>query len=254
MWTGSAMTAPMSGSRPATRLNAIDPASGKTVRALDVAAHAGTAFDGRHLFQIAGDRIQKVDPGDRPRGRHHPDARKAAPPGMAWAEGTLWVGQHRNRKIHQVDPRDRGDSAHHRVRTASSRASPGSMANSGTAPGRASKANCGESIRRRGEVLEQLDMPAGNACLGAGIERRRHVLLRRRKQRETESRPSAHARLRSQTAEVSGMPQSARRALKNVGSWQIRRRQLRVNRVGFAMSAFMSALANCGHLGPPWAR
>src|SRR5262249_11595968 len=24
--------------------------------------------------------------------------------GMAWAEGSLWVGQHRNRKIHQVDP------------------------------------------------------------------------------------------------------------------------------------------------------
>ena len=23
---------------------------------------------------------------------------------MAWAEGSLWVGQHRNRKIHQVDP------------------------------------------------------------------------------------------------------------------------------------------------------
>ena len=23
---------------------------------------------------------------------------------MAWAEGSLWVGQHRKRKIHQVDP------------------------------------------------------------------------------------------------------------------------------------------------------
>ena len=28
-------------------LNAIDPTSGKTVRSLDVPAHAGTAFDGR---------------------------------------------------------------------------------------------------------------------------------------------------------------------------------------------------------------
>jgi len=31
-----------------------------------------------------------------------------APPGggsgLAWAEGTLWVGQYRDRKIHQVDP------------------------------------------------------------------------------------------------------------------------------------------------------
>ena len=44
------------------KLNAFDPASGKTLRSIDVAAHAGTAFDGRHLFQIAEDRIQKIDP------------------------------------------------------------------------------------------------------------------------------------------------------------------------------------------------
>ena len=24
--------------------------------------------------------------------------------GLAWAEGTLWVGQYRDRKIHQIDP------------------------------------------------------------------------------------------------------------------------------------------------------
>jgi hypothetical protein len=44
------------------RLNAFDPASGKTLRSIDVAAHAGTTFDGRHLFQLAEDRIQKIDP------------------------------------------------------------------------------------------------------------------------------------------------------------------------------------------------
>src|SRR5439155_1244582 len=44
------------------KLNALDPASGKTVRSIDVAAHAGTAFDGEHLFQLAEDRIQKIDP------------------------------------------------------------------------------------------------------------------------------------------------------------------------------------------------
>jgi hypothetical protein len=42
-------------------LNAIDPASGKLVRSIDAAAHAGSAFDGEHLFQIAEDRIQKSD-------------------------------------------------------------------------------------------------------------------------------------------------------------------------------------------------
>jgi glutamine cyclotransferase len=85
------------------KLNAFDPASGKTLRSIDVAAHAGTAFDGRHLFQIAEDRIQKIDPKS---GRvlatiPTPDGGAS---GLAWAEGTLWVGQHRNRKIHQVDP------------------------------------------------------------------------------------------------------------------------------------------------------
>ena len=84
-------------------LNAIDPASGKTVRSLDVPAHAGTAFDGRHLYQISGDRIQKVDPttGCVVATVPTPDGGAS---GMAWAEGSLWVGQHRNRKIHQVDP------------------------------------------------------------------------------------------------------------------------------------------------------
>lgn len=85
------------------KINALDPASGKTVRSIAAASHAGTAFDGQHLFQIAEDRIQKIDPGT---GRvlatiPAPDGGGA---GLAWAEGTLWVGQHRARKIHQVDP------------------------------------------------------------------------------------------------------------------------------------------------------
>ena len=84
-------------------LNAIDPKSGKTVRVLDVPAHAGTAFDGQHLFQISGDRIQKVDPKTGRVAGSIP-APEGGASGMAWAEGTLWVGQHRNRKIHQVDP------------------------------------------------------------------------------------------------------------------------------------------------------
>ena len=35
------------------KLNALDPASGKTVHTIEVAAHAGTAFDGKHIYQIA---------------------------------------------------------------------------------------------------------------------------------------------------------------------------------------------------------
>jgi len=86
------------------KLNALDPASGKTVRSIEVAAHAGTAFDGRYLFQIAEDRIQKIDPQSGRVLSTIPAPGGGGDSGMAWAEGTLWVGQHRGRKIHQVDP------------------------------------------------------------------------------------------------------------------------------------------------------
>ncbi|MBN9467819.1 MAG: PQQ-binding-like beta-propeller repeat protein [Bosea sp.] len=85
------------------RLNALDPESGATERSLDVAADAGTAFDGRHLFQIAEDRIQKLDPRTGTVLATIP-APGGGSSGLAWAEGTLWVGQYRNRKIHQIDP------------------------------------------------------------------------------------------------------------------------------------------------------
>jgi glutamine cyclotransferase len=84
-------------------LNAFEPESGKIVRTLDVGAQAGTAFDGQHLFQIFEGRIQKVDPKSGRVLATIPTPEGGAA-GMAWAEGALWVGQHRNRKIHQVDP------------------------------------------------------------------------------------------------------------------------------------------------------
>jgi glutamine cyclotransferase len=85
-------------------LNALDPASGETVRTIDVAAHAGTAFDGEHLFQIAEDRIQKIDPASGRVLATIPAPGNGGDSGLAWAEGTLWVGEYRGRKIHQVDP------------------------------------------------------------------------------------------------------------------------------------------------------
>src|SRR6195256_4994321 len=86
------------------KLNALDPASGTTVRSIDVAAHAGTAFDGQHLFQISEDRINKIDPKTGRVLATIPAPGGGGDSGMAWAEGTLWVGQHRGRKIHQIDP------------------------------------------------------------------------------------------------------------------------------------------------------
>ena len=85
-------------------LNAFDPATGMMARSIAVAGHAGTAFDGQHLYQISGDFIQKVDP-DTGRVVATIPAPEGGASGMAWAEGSLWVGQHRKRKIHQVDPK-----------------------------------------------------------------------------------------------------------------------------------------------------
>jgi glutamine cyclotransferase len=73
------------------------------VRTIDVAARAGTTFDGEHLFQIAEDRIQKIDP-KTGRVLATIPAPSGGNSGLAWAEGSLWVGQHRGRKIHQIDP------------------------------------------------------------------------------------------------------------------------------------------------------
>lgn len=86
------------------KLNAFDPSSGKMQRCLDVAAHAGTAFDGEHLFQIAENRIQKIDPKSGRVLATIPAPGNGGDSGLAWAEGTLWVGQYRNRKIHQINP------------------------------------------------------------------------------------------------------------------------------------------------------
>jgi glutamine cyclotransferase len=85
-------------------LNALDPTTGKKLRTIDVAAHAGTAFDGQYLYQIAEDRIHKIDPETGRVLATIPAPGGGGDSGLAWAEGTLWVGEYRARKIHQVDP------------------------------------------------------------------------------------------------------------------------------------------------------
>jgi glutamine cyclotransferase len=85
------------------KLHAFDPSNGKALRSIEVAASAGTTFDGRHLYQIVEDRIQKIDP-QSGRVLATIPAPGGGSSGVAWAEGTLWVGQYRNRRIYQIDP------------------------------------------------------------------------------------------------------------------------------------------------------
>ena len=86
------------------KLVAIDPATGETTQTLARAGDAGTAFDGRYLYQIAEARIDKIDPANGDVVASIPAPGHGRDSGMAWAEGSLWVGQYRDRKIHQVDP------------------------------------------------------------------------------------------------------------------------------------------------------
>ena len=85
-------------------LRAIDPTSGALTRSINVAAHAGTAFDGRHIYQIAEDRIQKIDLASGQVLGSIPAPYGGGVSGLAWSDGSLWVGQYRARKIHQLDP------------------------------------------------------------------------------------------------------------------------------------------------------
>jgi glutamine cyclotransferase len=86
------------------KISAMDPDTGEIVRSIDVAAHAGTAFDGTHLFQIAEDRIQKIEMESGRVISTIPAPVHGGGSGLAWAEGSLWVGHDRGRRIHQIDP------------------------------------------------------------------------------------------------------------------------------------------------------
>ena len=141
-------------------MRAFDPDTGEERRALDVPAHAGSAYDGEFLYQISEGRIQKIDPKSGRVVSTIPAPAGGGDSGLAWAEGTLWVGDYRARKIHQIDPRTGAT-----LRTLESNRFvtgvtwvEGELWH-GTWEGDASE------LRRidpgTGEVLERLEMPAG---------------------------------------------------------------------------------------------
>lgn len=146
-------------------LVAFDPASGEPTRTLACAGDAGTAFDGKHLYQIAEQRIDKIDPVSGQVLASIPAPGQGADSGFTWAEGSLWVGQYRNRTIHQIDP----DTGAIRRTIESNRFVTGvtwvdGELWHGTWEGEES------DIRRidpaTGKVLERLEMPAGVGVSG----------------------------------------------------------------------------------------
>ena len=149
------------------KLNAVDPASGKLLRSLDVAAHAGTAFDGQHLYQIAESRIQKIDPQTGRVLATIPAPAAGGDSGLTWAEGTLWVGHHRERKIYQIDPQTGAI-----LRTIESNRFVTGVTWVDGELWHATLENDQSELRRvdpgTGEVLEKLEMPDG--VLVSGLE------------------------------------------------------------------------------------
>lgn len=85
-------------------LNALNPDTGQVVRSINVAADAGTTFDGTHLFQIASHVIQKIDPESGKVVHTIPAPEGSDTSGLAWAEGSLWAGGYKNRKIYEINP------------------------------------------------------------------------------------------------------------------------------------------------------
>src|SRR4029453_5081948 len=79
------------------------PRGGVLGRERGVAAAAGTAFDGEYLWQLADDRIQKVDPRSGKVVATIPAPAHGRDSGLTWAEGTLWVGEYHAPKIHHID-------------------------------------------------------------------------------------------------------------------------------------------------------
>ena len=147
------------------KLNALDPSSGKIQRSIDVPADAGTAFDGQHLYQIAEDRILKIDAKSGRVVATIPAPGGGGDSGLAWAEGTLWVGHYRSRKIHEIDP-DTGKI----LRTIESNRFvtgvtwvDGELWH-GTWEG--DESDVRRVDPRTGEVLERLEMPAGIGVSG----------------------------------------------------------------------------------------
>ncbi|MGE0007457.1 MAG: glutamine cyclotransferase [Parvibaculaceae bacterium] len=147
------------------RLNALDPESGQTLRSIDVAAHAGTAFDGTHLWQISEDRIQKIDPRTGRVLATIPAPGGGGDSGLAWAEGTLWVGQYRDRRIHQVDPETGAI-----LRSIESNRFVTGVTWVDSELWHGTWENDQSDVRRidpqTGEVLERLEMPAGTGVSG----------------------------------------------------------------------------------------
>jgi glutamine cyclotransferase len=83
---------------------AFDPANGEVRQTINAVSDAGTAFDGTYLYQVAESSINKIDPSTGRVVHTIPTPDTGSHSGLTWAEGSLWLGQYRDRRILQLDP------------------------------------------------------------------------------------------------------------------------------------------------------
>jgi streptogramin lyase len=147
------------------KLRALDPESGELTRTLEIRGDAGTAFDGRHLYQLERGTISKIDPRTGQRVSTIPAPSLAGASGMAWAEGSLWVGCFGDRKILELDP----ETGKVLSEVVSDRHVTGVSFSNGEL-WHATQENERSELRRvdrkTSEVLEQLELPPGIVVSG----------------------------------------------------------------------------------------
>lgn len=148
-----------------THLQELDPKTGALGQRFAVPSDAGTAFDGRHFYQITGEVIHKLDAKSGDVLATIPAPGKGRDSGLAWAEGKLWVGQYRDRKIHAIDP-----STGEILKTIESDRFVTGVSWVDGELWHATWENDESEIRRvepaTGAVLERLEMPAGMGISG----------------------------------------------------------------------------------------
>lgn len=147
------------------KLVVFDPASGEVKQEIDCASHAGTAFDGKYIYQTAESRIQKIDPATGKVVKTIPAPGNGNDSGLTWAEGSLWVGEYRARKIHQIDP----DTGEIRRSIESNRFVTGVTWADGElwhATWEGDESELRRINANSGEVLERIEMPPGKGVSG----------------------------------------------------------------------------------------
>jgi glutamine cyclotransferase len=149
------------------KLQALDLQSGQLERTLEVACDAGTTFDGQYFYQLNKGRIQKLDPRSGQVVATIPTPDLVGASGMAWAEGSLWVGHFADRKILELDP----ETGQVLSEVFSDRFITGVSFCDGElwhATQQDNRSELRRVDRKTGEVLEQLDLPAG--IIVSGLE------------------------------------------------------------------------------------